>query len=183
MGHKLHRRLSLLLVSFLVSACGAPSTNRVHEGDPIKCFWVQHAGANTQAKRLAIVNQEIDVKTDPSQLKKGEVSRLSNSEMEIFVIELEGKGFFEVAQSSPPAESTKYVSLHLPSGDYYVGMTNKLKKVAETYRDVVKAFTAYWTYGDTRFMTGSSTGEAPVDFEKQKAEQERKNQERRNRLR
>lgn len=180
MGHKLHRYLLLLLGAFLLSACGAPTTNRVKDGDAIKCFWVQKQGRSGPARRLAIINQEINIKTDPSRLEKGEVSRLSNHEMEIFIIELEGKGFFDVAQSSPPSDSTKYVSLHIPSGDYYVGMTNKLKKVAETYKGVAQAFTAYWTYGDTRFMTGSSTGEAPVDFERQKAEQERKNQERRN---
>ena len=182
MGHTIHRYLLLLIGGLLIPACGAPSTNRIHDKDPVKCFWVQTAGGASQVKRLAIVNQEIDVKSDPSGLRKGEVSRLSNDEMEIFIVELEGKGFFDIARSAPPAGSTKYVSLHIPSGDYYVGM-NKEEKMALTYAAVVKAFTAYWTYGDTRFMTGSSTGEAPVDFEKQKAEQERKNQERRNKRR
>jgi len=171
--------LLLILGSFLVSACSAPSTNRIQADDPVKCFWVRADSNNSQIQRLAIINEGIDMKSDPSELKKSEVSRLENNAMQIFIAELEQKGFFEAAKPAFGGRKRKYVSLHIPSGDYYVS----LELNPQTYQEAVRAFTGYFNYGDTRFMTGSSTGEAPVDFEKQKDEQERLNQERRNKYR
>ncbi len=172
----------LLLAALLACACGAPTTNRVQDRDPVKCIWVQNSRGRSGAKRLAIINDQIRPETDPSHLRKGEVSRLTNKGMKFFIIELEGKGFFEVARPSPPSGAKKYISLHLPDRDYYVGLSKELK-MAQAYSDAVKAFTAYWTYGDTRFMTGSSTGEAPVDFEQQRNDLLRSNQEQRNKKR
>lgn len=183
MAHKIVHLL-LLPLGLLTSACSAPSTDRVKDGEPVKSIWIQGGGGGAHVQRLVMVNQAIDIRTDPSHIRKGEVSRLTNEAMKVYIAELEKMGFFDVARPTPPPGAQKYVSLHLRSGDYYVGMDKSSEKMARTYADAVKAFTAYWSLvGDTRFMTGSATGEAPVDFEKQKAEQERRNQERRNKHR
>ena len=175
MALKSNCTILLLLVAFLLSACAAPSTDRVKDKDPVKCFWVRASDEDQGAQRLAIINQEIDMRSDPSNLQKGEVSRLENDAMEIFIAELEGKGFFQAAKPGTSSRKMKYVSLHIPSGDYYV----ELEWQPNVYKQVAQAFMAYFNYGDTRFMTGSATGEAPVDFEKQKDDLLRSNQEQR----
>ena len=182
MAHKFHHLLLFLLL--LPSACATHSTNRVKDGAPVKSIWIQGAESGRRPKRLVMVNQAIDIESDPSHIRKGEVSRLTNEAMKVYIAELERMGFFEVARPAPPPGSPKFVSLNLPSGDYYVGLDKSSLKMSMAYQNAVKAFTAYWgMVGDTRFMTGSATGEAPVDFRKQKAEQERRNQEERNKHR